>query len=115
MENIFQEEKQLSGSRSHPSPKKLSLSALQFRADRVFTCRHVPAYVQDIWLAAHLAIFNIFLARSRRGIYAGFIPFATPSALIACVHRLSMVTAKIKRPAGKGEPLPLLDLPLTEQ
>jgi hypothetical protein len=44
--------------------------------------------MQDVWLAAHLAVFNIFLAGSRRGIHAGFIPFATPGALIACVHRL---------------------------
>ena len=70
--------------------------------------------MQDVWLAAHLAVFNIFLAGSRRGIHAGFIPFATPGALIACVHRFSMVTAKNKAACPLGRAASIVG-PTTDQ
>jgi len=86
MDSIFREEKQLPR-RSDPSAKEVEILQLfQLRADRVSARGLVPACVQDIRFAADLTVFNILLPRSRRRIYAGFIPFTTSGALIACVH-----------------------------
>jgi hypothetical protein len=71
--------------------------------------------MEDVWLTAHLAVFNVLLSHSGRGINAGFIPFTTSGALEACGHdRVSMITVKkaasLERPAAA-----LLNLPLTNQ
>jgi len=65
---------------------RVRIKLFQFGADHIFACRHVPAHLQDVRLAAYLAIFDILLPDSCGRIYAGFIPFATACALKSRCH-----------------------------
>jgi len=68
----------------------LSVKAQLFQlcADHVLACRHVPAHLQDVGLAAYLAILNIPLSHSSGRIYAGFVPLATSCVLKSRCHDL---------------------------
>jgi hypothetical protein len=59
--------------------------------------------MQDVWLAADLAVFHILLAHSGGGVNCGFVPFPTSGTLKACGHgRFPMVTAKSSGQPVKG-------------
>jgi len=60
----------------------------QLRADRILARGDVPAYLQHIRLAAHLAVFDILLSHAGGRVHAGFIPLPASCALKARRHVL---------------------------
>ena len=60
--------------------------SLQLSSDCVLAGGGVPANVQQVGLATDLAIFNVALARTGRGIDLGLVPFTTPRTLESSRH-----------------------------
>src|SRR5450432_4831489 len=65
----------------------MRLSAFKLGAEGVLLSCPVPLDLKDVWLAAHLAIFDVALPVSRRLIHHRLIPLSTACALEACSNR----------------------------
>lgn len=68
----------------HKGPRRMRTFSFQFGTDRILLRAHVPGDVQQVGLAAGLAVFNVALPGPRAGINGGFVPLSTAGALEAC-------------------------------
>src|SRR5579884_2247321 len=75
----------------------LLVALFQFGADYELRCAHIPANAQQVSLAADLTILHVRLPRARTRIDICFVPLATTSTLITCLHH-GPATADVSNP-----------------